>query len=794
MIGGYYKIGIIWGLFFSQVYLLHAKELEDRTNHWAFQAIKSPTPPVSKNNLAPIDSFILQKMGKEGVEPAPLANRETLIRRLYHDLIGLKPNFQQVQSFLENDRSNAYAILVDELLASPRFGERWGRHWLDLARYADTKGYLAGKKSRAYPFAYTYRDWVIKALNQDMPYHEFIRKQLAADFLVDSPNHPDLAALGFLTVGPRFLNRRQLIIDDRIDVVTRGLMGFTVACARCHDHFHDPIPQEDYYSLYGIFDLSNQPKELPLIGQPDLDSKEYQEFTKKLSELEANVSKHLLSNLDYVGSKEGIVAYVQVCLDGWNFNQNDFEALVAKQKLYPRLANRWKAYLTEKKKVKESFIHPLLSASTSDNPDTFLEKWNKIPHSKFPAFLRTKLKNEKVENSKQVLDWYAEALARALVEARLDKEKKGLVFAVSSNGFPVNLNQEEIEKYFDTKANNKTNDLRAKVAKLEAEHPGSPPRAMSLKDTANIREPQIFLRGNMGSRGERVPRRFLAALSPSNSERNNYSKGSGRLELADSIVSSLNPLTSRVMVNRILSYLTRNGLVRTPSDFGLMGEKPTHPLLLDYLASRFQSFNWSVKSIIREIVRSRAYRRASQTLSPEDPENRLLSSMNPKRLSFETMRDGMLGASGELDLLMGGPSQQIVKKPFSKRRAVYGYIDRQNISPVLNTFDFANPNIHSPQRLETTVPQQALFALNDPFVLERAKRLAQSANQKFSDNNEFPKPNFIARFLYRQVLSRDPKAKEFSEVISFLGPQAPLPKIEDLAQTLLVSNEFFFID
>ena len=235
---------------------------ERADTHWAFQPIRKPIIPDSEFPN-PIDALVEHNLKKHSLTLAKPANRQTIIRRLYHDLIGLKPTFGQIHAFLEEQAPDAYAKMVDQLLASPRFGERWGRHWLDVARYADTKGYLAGGESRAYPYAYTYRDWVIKALNEDLPYDEFIRKQMAADFLTDQPNHPDLAALGFLTVGPVFLNRKQLIIDDQIDLVTRGLMGFTVACARCHDHFHDPIPTEDYYSLYGIFDASNKPTKFP---------------------------------------------------------------------------------------------------------------------------------------------------------------------------------------------------------------------------------------------------------------------------------------------------------------------------------------------------------------------------------------------------------------------------------------------------------------------------------------------------------------------------------------------------
>lgn len=761
------------------------------STHWSLQPLTKTTTPIVEKGLKTIDTFVLARLLKENLKPSPPANRKTLIRRLYHDLLGLKPTFNQVLEFQADNRPNAYSILVDKLLTSTSYGERWGRHWMDVARYADTKGYLAGGKSRVYPFAYTYRDWVIEALNKDMPYDQFIRNQLAADLLVDSPNHPDLAALGFLTVGPRFLNRRQLIIDDRIDVVTRGLMGFTVACARCHDHFHDPIPQEDYYSLYGIFNLSKQPEELPLIGQPDFNSSQYQAFTKKLVDLEKEVTQYLQSKLNYVQSEEGILAYLKAYCDSVGLPSNDFESLVAKRKLYPKLGNRWRNYLDGKKKGERSFLSPILSLAASKNSGKLLSDWKKETDPAFPAFLRIGLANGNINDIEDVLELYATALSKAIRDKPKGDSNKGLLLAVSLHEFPVNLTTDEIGKYFDTKASNKTNSLQSKVAKHEAEHPGSPPRAMSLHDSSKIHEPQIFIRGDLNNRGNRVPRRFLAALSPGTAPRKNYTQGSGRLELAESIVSPDNPLTSRVIVNRVWTHLIGRGLARTPSDFGLMGEKPTHPLLLDYLAHDFMEKDWSIKKLIRSIVLSRTYCQSSHSKNPSDPENRLLGSMNPKRLEYEAMRDGMLQVSGELETRMGGPPQSPNEKKPSNRRAVYGFIDRQNVSPELNTFDFANPNIHSPKRVETTVPQQALFALNDPFVLARSKKIADSIQQQFKITDHAEK---VARLLYQQILSRDPQPEELATVVSFLTPQVTVPKMEDLAQTLLISNEFFFID
>ena len=767
--------------------------LVNAKTHWAFQPIAKPKVPLASEGIQAIDAFVLARLQEEDLAAAPSANRKTLIHRLYHDLHGLKPSLEDIQRFVNDKHPQAYAQLVDRLLASPRFGERWGRHWLDLARYADTKGYLAGGESRAYPFAYTYRDWTIRALNQGMPFDEFVRKQLAADALVPSPDHPDLAALGFLTVGPRFLNRKQLIIDDRIDLVTRGLMGFTVACARCHDHFHDPVPQEDYYSLYGIFNASSEPKEFPLIASSNQNPKLYREFQNGLDKLQSEVNNHLVEQLQFAHSEKGILAYLEITLEGSLLDANDFETQAAKRKLFPKLAKAWRTYLEAKAKVKVSYLTPLLSLSRSKDPSSMIAQWKKKSNPSFPAFLRSKLQSTQPLELGEVTQWYAEALSEAIERAKTSEPKKGLEHAVTASNFPVHLTPAELEKHFDTKARNRTNALRAKVEKHRAEHPGSPPRAMTLQDNEKISEPRIFLRGNFSNRGDQVPRRFLVALSPAGQPRANYTKGSGRLELAESILSPHNPLTARVMVNRIWSHLIGKGIVRTPSDFGLMGDAPTHPKLLDYLSSRFRDQGWKIKSTIREILLSQTYRRTSLGLDPKDPDNLFLSSMNAKRLSFEAMRDSMLQVSGELDLKMGGLPQKMLRAPFSKRRGVYGYVDRQNLEPILSVFDFANPNIHAPKRVETTVPQQALFALNDPFVIERARKLAQDSIAH-ADQHSGKRADVISRFLYTRILSRTPKPQELRTTRDFLGEKASLAKVEDLGQTLLVSNEFFFVD
>ncbi|MBO94972.1 MAG: hypothetical protein CMI32_08780, partial [Opitutales bacterium] len=512
--------GIAWGQ--------KGPSIEETRDHWAFRPIVETISPQVEGTRNPIDSFVRDKISTKNLRFSPEASKATLLRRLSFDLTGLPPTFDEVLEFERDDRPDAYERLVDKLLASPRFGERWGRHWLDVARYADTKGYLAGGASRRYPFAYVYRDWVIRAFNEGMRYDEFVSKQLAADLMVDSPKHPDLAALGFLTVGPRFRERRHLIIDDRIDVVARGLMGMTAGCGRCHDHFYDPIPQEDYYSLYGVFDLARQPEELPVIGEPDRSSADYKAFEKALQKMEKTVEGHLHSQWAAVRSEKGLQAYLQVVHDGYDLSNGRLDALAAKRKLFPKLAIRWRSYLQTKERANDRLFAPWRAfAKASSNEYAAVTKTLLETGSSLPGFLARRLKMGPPRTFGDVVAWYANEFSNSLRKVEAGAKGKGIQAHVSVPTFPVGFDVSGVEPFFDTKARNRTNSLRAKVSKHYAEHPGSPPRAMTLVDDANPRNPRIFKRGNPSELGREVPRRFLAALTPK-ADRKPYVQGSGR--------------------------------------------------------------------------------------------------------------------------------------------------------------------------------------------------------------------------------------------------------------------------
>jgi hypothetical protein len=591
-----------------------------------------------------VDAFVVEKLEAAGLVMSPPASKYTLIRRATFDLAGLPPTAKEVADFEADSSPEAFAKVVDRLLASPRYGERWGRHWLDVARYADTKGYVF-QEERHYAFAYTYRDWVIRAFNEDLPYDRFLTLQIAADHVVP-PNDPNLAAMGFLTVGRRFINNIHDITDDRIDVVTRGLMGLTVSCARCHDHKFDPVSQKDYYSLYGVFVSSHEPEELPLLAGHENDS-ETAKYHEKL--------KHRLAELDRFIAKK----------------TDDYSLLVSL-----------------------SFGLPLAIAP---------------------------VERDVINN----------------IMAFPDRES--------------------------------SRELLGKVDKLNASSE-APPRAMVMLDKAQPVTPRVFIRGNPDRPGDTVPRQFISILAKEKPEP--FTKGSGRLELAQAIANPNNPLTARVIANRLWGYHFGRGLVRTPGDFGVKGDPPTHPELLDWLATRLIEGGWSLKKLHRVMMLSAAYQQSSDLREDghqKDPENRLLWRQHRQRLDFEALRDSLLAASGQLDLKVGGRAENIVAPPYSKRRAVYGYIDRQNLPGVFRTFDFASPDATNPQRFVTTIPQQALFMMNSPFVVEQARALA---NQ--SELGEVKSPSeWQVQHLYRDVFARDAQQHEVDAALRFFSNASP---------------------
>ncbi len=585
---------------------------------WAFQPPQRHAAPAIHNASwaqQPLDAFILARLELQGLQPSSPADRRTLIRRVAFDLVGLPPSPADVEAFVNDKSPAAYAQLVDRLLASPHFGERWARPWLDIARYAEDQAHIVGDdKSLFYPNAYLYRDWVIAALNEDMPYDRFVQLQLAADLMNESEH---LAALGFMGLGPKYYSRGKKEVmaeewEDRVDVVTRGLLGLTVACARCHDHKFDPIATEDYYALAGVFSST------------------------------------------------------------------------------------------------EMFNRPL-----DDQRET---------------------------------------------------EKNG----------------------------------QAK----------KPEDALHIVRDGQVADLHVFVRGNVENEGPVAPRRFLQVLSEGEPEA--FTQGSGRLELAQAMANPGNPLAARVLVNRVWGQMFGQPLVATPSNFGALGERPTHPELLDDLSARFMASGWSLKSLLREMALSATYQQASSpalsvdaddsfatatnlqtsgSSSSPDPSNLLLGRMNRKRLDVERWRDAILAASSRLELTVGGDSID-PQNPDETRRTLYARVSRLDLNEMLSLFDFPDPNAHSDGRNRTTTPLQKLFVLNSPFLVRQAEALAERLHHEAPESND-ARINLAYRLLY----SRLPTEDERQLGLDYLDTEPDsLDLWRNYAQVLLAASEMSFVD
>ncbi len=768
--------------------------------HWSFLPVKRPPLPVSrepKGSGHPIDAFVLAKLSERKLSLSPRADKRTLVRRATFDLHGLPPTPREVEAFVRDESPDAYEKLIDQLLASPRYGERWGRHWLDVARYADNKGYVFFE-GKEYPWAWTYRDYVIRAFNEDKPFDRFVMEQLAADLLARNDAEAQ-AALGFLTVGGHYMNNTHDIIDDRMDVVTRGLMGLTVTCARCHDHKFDPIPAADYYSLYGVLRSSVEPTVPPLVGAASagLDSVVYR------------VALHLLEKqlVDFVTAKHtGLVNGARARAGEYLLaahaarNQppaDDFMLLADPGDLNPSMITRWRQFLTDtKKRSHPAFLHWHAVAELSDAE--FAEKApallkavagaNKLVANAFVtspksmkevaatygALLNDVDKRWKAEEAKphaSLKDPDAEGLRKVLYGPDAPADAPLTLDWGFLSLFPDRATQGEYQKH-----------LRA----LETWLAKGPPRAMVVHDAPRPYDPRVFDRGHPGRPGEPVPRQMPKIANPA--RKPFASPGSGRLDLARGIVSKDNPLTARVFVNRVWMHHFGKALVGTPGDFGLRGDAPTHPELLDWLASEFVEKGWKVKQLHKLIMTSATYTQSSLDRADAiaiDSENRLLWKQNRRRLEFEPLHDAVLAVSGQLDPKLGGPSVRLFGA--NNRRAVYGYVDRLEFPSLLTTFDVPNPAGLTPERTNTTVAPQALFLMNGPFARASAKQLvALPAVQKLTDAGD------RLDLIYLTVYGRKPTTDEKKLALAFVAKGAD--RWADLAHALMMTNEFAFVD
>ncbi len=675
-----------------------AMTLDEARQWWAFQPPRHAAPPavVDRSQVkGTIDQFVQAAIEQAGVAPLPEADKRTLLRRATFDLVGLPPTPQEVADFLRDDSPGAFATVVERLLASPHYGERWGRHWLDLVRYADYFQQNPKEHAQADRFelfeAWRYRDWVVEALNRDLPYDEFIVHQLAGDRLTsptgESPYAGGLVATTVLAIGAwdnGDADKQHIvsdIVDDQINLVGQTFLGLTLACARCHDHKFDPISTEDYYGLAGIF-----------------------------------YSTHVLSALGEQGGHTSL--------------------------------------------------------------------------------LRTPLAPADYLNRRQVQLARLGELAAELAKLAPPQPQA----PVAGQAAPPAVVAEPVPPAEETVTT--VARLKAEIAALQAELLPEPALAITAQDGGTpgglfpaVQDVPVHIQGNHNKLGKVVVRRFPVVLA--GADQPPIAAGSGRLELARWIASPANPLTPRVMANRIWQWHFGEGLARSSSNFGRLGERPQNPELLDWLAGQFVDSGWSIKALHRLIMNSAVYQRASAAgelddkqsrLFDVDPENRLLGRFQPRRLEAECLRDAMLAASGKLDRQLGGPAALELDSP---RRSLYIRTTRWTRSYFSSLFDAADPDQFVDRRGVSTAAPQALFFLNHPFAIASAAQIAERLVAETTDNAS------RIEQAYQLLFARPPSAAELQLAVEFFERNASRSAADswaDFVQVLLASNEFAYVD
>ncbi len=804
--------------------------LEVAAMHWAFQPLPAqPTVPRSSNSpnneIAEhwIDRYLAEGHDRQGITPLPRADRRTQLRRLHRVLTGLYPTWDDVKRYEHDGNEGAWDRAIDRVLHQPEVAEKWARVWMDIARYSDTKGYVYGREERTFVFSQAYRDWLVQAFRDDLPYDRFIELQLAADQLVPAGS-PDLAAMGFLTLGRRFLAIQYDIIDDRIDTTFRGLMGLTVQCARCHDHKFDPISARDYYSLVGVFQSCIDQREeiapsmqsqTPEFRQGLLERRQkLREFTEKQrSEANDRIQKRFADYLE-----------TQVQLE--KYPEGSFNQLSTKEDLVPALVHRWEWYLG----LPQVANHPVLrlwsELSKLNVPDFENQAIERIAHldqqsgacdpnvrkhfANAPKSIREVADRYGTIVQEAAAAWQSEILRRTAAgePAPTTSEDPSLetlrrVLLDRNSGFYIPDEPiDSTEWYWDNGTCVEIWKIQNEVDQWIMKATGSPAEFGVLRDRDLVSDARLLRRGNANLKGDAIPRRYFEYFEGENA--NAFQIGSGRLELARRIASEENPLTARVWVNRVWQQVFGEGLVQSASDFGLRSDPPSHPELLDALAIEFIQHGWSTRWLMRELVSTEAFRRASWGENPTanqiDPSNRFLWRMNRHRLTWEESRDALLMLSGTLLQLAGGKSVEPLASTDAAmtRRSLYTTIDRQYLPMTLQNFDFANPDMHNPKRSETIVPQQSLFLLNHPLPAKAAIKLVETI-EGASGVKPLPDEQYVQE-LYHRVLQREPRAAELDASLAFLleASQSPtdggLAPRAQLSQVLLISNEVTYID
>jgi hypothetical protein len=776
---------------------------DEHRAYWAFRPLGSPAAPAVNDASWPrreLDRFILARLEREGLRPARAADKRTLLRRATLDLTGLPPTPQDVEAFLADSSPDAFAKVIDRLLASPQYGEAWARMWLDVARYGEDDYRSLDPKGRGYaPYAnaYLYRDWVIRAFNDDLPYDQFVTAQLAADLLGGEERLRHLAALGFLGLGPWYYDNGAVEImraderHDRVDAVSRGFLGLTVGCARCHDHKYDPIPTKDYYALAGVF-LNTEYHEYPLAPQAVVDEYRASETELKrkrelLGEFTSTESRQLAESLAFQAAK-----YMQAAWQVKGEPKRDRLQVIEKEKLDYELFDRWLAFL-DKRPVFYPFLKDwqamIARGGTAKEAATLAGDFQKL-------LLGIVIEQREVKKENDIIRARALPTSKPKEPANLPNEFKtnddfcpgcGLELrsmtvertALYNDVFRMNLDPDDapgkpqrpgllqftgwsLEQRLDPARRELITTLGKEVEAIEKSLATLMTYVHGVRDVEKATDLQLHLRGNPMRLGETVPRGFLTVLG--SGDRRTFSQGSGRLELARTIAQQ--PLTMRVIVNRIWKEHFGTGLVNTPSNFGINGERPTHPELLDSLARWFLTNGLSLKALHREIMLSATYQLSAEhdpAAAARDGGNRLYWRANRRRLSAEQIRDSVLSVAGALNSRIGGPS--VALTPLMDRRTIYGRVSRYKLDEFLQLFDFPSPSQTSEQRFATNVPLQRLFFMNSDFMQQHAEKLAEKVADEPDDSTRITA-------VYRLIFGRAPTAAEIDAGRAFLKNEA----------------------
>jgi hypothetical protein len=800
---------------------------------WSFQPIRKQAAPKVKDESwirSPIDRFVLANLESRGLSPMRAADKRTLIKRASFDLIGLPPTPEDVEAFSKDSSPDAFVKVVDRLLDSVHYGERWGRHWLDVARYAEDDVRGGSPEGREmYPNAWRYRDWVVQAFNQDLPYDLFVKAQIAGD-LLDQKNAVGArltlrlsGGTGFLGLGPWLYDNapppegRANERDDRIDALTRGFLGLTVACARCHDHKYDPISTKDYYALAGVFS-GTEYAEYPLV--PGAEVAEFKRRQQKARDQEAALNEFIQTQSGQLGEMLARKTS-RYLMAAWKLKRDpgmELQKVAEGEKLDSETLERWVKYLQKPKKE-----HPYLKAwdalmargGTADEARSVADEFQEM-------VLATIAEKKKVDDENRPI--MAQAMRRrtsseVLLPNRfvtyedycpgcsdairaLDRNKLLFwtdLFAEQKNSSddPSKKSSgvllyagENLDRFLSGEWKSYLDSMRAQLEQLKKELPPSYPYMHGACDSSHPENMKLNLRGNPRNLGQEVPRRFLAVLSPG--EPVPFVHGSGRLELAEAVAN--HPLTARVIVNRVWHYHFGRGLISTPSNFGQLGERPSNPELLDYLAGRLITSNYSIKNLQREIMLSATYQLSSEYSERNftaDPDNRFFWRANHRRLDVEALRDAILFVAGSLDLNVGGPSAELTDD--NRKRTLYASVSRFKPNARLATFDFPDARSTNEKRNVTLVPLQRLFFLNSTLIWRQAEQLA---NRVVAGD-----PDDVTRIqrAYRLLYAREATGSEVRLGSEFLqglreNPTATTPPWQQYAHVLLSANEFLFVD